>query len=299
MKRRNSVLLADLEIGERLRRDVDHVARALAEAAHLRRAVAERAADLPGQLFRDLRRVGDDRLEQRTAQRRALGERYVAKLALCLVRGHQRRFDVRTARELALDVHAAVDGSDRDLRRHARSIAHAGQLTRCRAAGRPCEQGVDARVTRGSASSGGAWCGLLRASITSGPGQPQCLWRTNAPTPCTSFAGSLRVNVTHSEVVERARAKVAVIAHHDQAGTRRARRGASRGRAARSLRRRRRCRDRMTRAAHREHAGHAQRGRGEAVGPTQRAATRGRARAAPGRPRRSPACCPRSAPSRE
>ena len=30
------------------------------------------------------------------------------------------------------------------------------------------------RLTSASSSNGGAWCGLLRASITSDPSQPQC-----------------------------------------------------------------------------------------------------------------------------
>ena len=55
------------------------------------------------------------------------------------------------------------------------------------------------RVTAGSSSSGGAMCGFSRASITSGPRQPQCLRRVNAPTPATSAAGFDRVNVTHSQ----------------------------------------------------------------------------------------------------
>ena len=42
--------------------------------------------------------------------------------------------------------------------------------------------------------------GLRRASITSEPVQPQCLCRVNAPTPCTSRAGSLRVNVIHKKL---------------------------------------------------------------------------------------------------
>ena len=38
-------------------------------------------------------------------------------------------------------------------------------------------------VTSGSSTSGGAWCGLVRASITSDPKQPQCLSRMNASMP--------------------------------------------------------------------------------------------------------------------
>ena len=38
-------------------------------------------------------------------------------------------------------------------------------------------------VTAGSSSSGGGMCGFSRASITTGPRQPQCLRCVNAPTP--------------------------------------------------------------------------------------------------------------------
>ena len=41
----------------------------------------------------------------------------------------------------------------------------------------------------------------MRASITSGPSQPQCFCRMHAPTPCTSAAGFDRVNVTHSQLL--------------------------------------------------------------------------------------------------
>ena len=39
------------------------------------------------------------------------------------------------------------------------------------------------RVTSGSSISGGAWCGFVRASITSEPKQPQCLSRMKASMP--------------------------------------------------------------------------------------------------------------------
>ena len=55
-------------------------------------------------------------------------------------------------------------------------------------------------VTAGSSTSGGAWCGLMRASITSGPRQPQCFCSMNAPTPSTSAAGFERVNVTQRKL---------------------------------------------------------------------------------------------------
>lgn len=39
------------------------------------------------------------------------------------------------------------------------------------------------RVTFGSSTSGGAWCGLMRASRIKGPAQPQCLRTWKAPRP--------------------------------------------------------------------------------------------------------------------
>src|SRR5260370_1050109 len=57
------------------------------------------------------------------------------------------------------------------------------------------------RATSGSSSSGGAWCGLMRASITSEPVQPQCFCWVNAPMPYTSAAGLERVNVTHRKLL--------------------------------------------------------------------------------------------------
>ena len=52
------------------------------------------------------------------------------------------------------------------------------------------------RSTAGSSTRGGAWCGLIRASMTSGPRQPQCFRSMNAPMPSMSAAGFDRVNVT-------------------------------------------------------------------------------------------------------
>ncbi len=56
------------------------------------------------------------------------------------------------------------------------------------------------RVTSGSSTSGGAWCGLMRASITSEPRQPQCFCSVKAPMPSMSAAGLLRVNVTQRKL---------------------------------------------------------------------------------------------------
>src|SRR5207237_9709351 len=48
--------------------------------------------------------------------------------------------------------------------------------------------------TAGSSSNGGAWCGLMRASMTRAPSQPQCLCRVEALMPYTSVAGLERRN---------------------------------------------------------------------------------------------------------
>ena len=72
------------------------------------------------------------------------------------------------------------------------------------------------RVTAGSSTSGGAWCGLIRASITSGPRQPQCLCSVKAPTPSMSAAGFERVKVTQRKLLERAGGELAVVDQHDQ-----------------------------------------------------------------------------------
>ncbi len=50
-----------------------------------------------------------------------------------------------------------------------------------------------------SSIRGGAWCGLILASMTRGPVQPQCLLWMNSPIPQMSAAGSERVKVTHKK----------------------------------------------------------------------------------------------------
>ncbi len=55
-------LRSDVDIGQHPRRDIDHVAGALLEAAHLARPVADRPSHLPGEQFRHARRVGHHRI---------------------------------------------------------------------------------------------------------------------------------------------------------------------------------------------------------------------------------------------
>ena len=57
------------------------------------------------------------------------------------------------------------------------------------------------RVTSGSSISGGAWCGLIRASITSEPRQPQCFSWVNESIPLMSAEGFDLVNVTHNQLL--------------------------------------------------------------------------------------------------
>ena len=82
MKRVNPAFGADVDVGERLRRQRDHAARAFLEAAHLARRVAERPAHLPGQLQRDRVAIGDECIDERSHQARPLGERASAPVAL-------------------------------------------------------------------------------------------------------------------------------------------------------------------------------------------------------------------------
>ncbi len=63
------------------------------------------------------------------------------------------------------------------------------------------------RVTAGSSTSGGAWCGLMRASMIREPVQPQCFSTTVAPMPSMSAAGLERVNVTHRKLLSEWAAK--------------------------------------------------------------------------------------------
>ena len=58
------LLRPDIDVGEGGGRDVDHVARALLEAAHLAMAVADRPAHLPGEQFGDTVLLGDHRVRE-------------------------------------------------------------------------------------------------------------------------------------------------------------------------------------------------------------------------------------------
>ena len=68
----------------------------------------------------------------------------------------------------------------------------------------------------GSSIRGGAWCGLILASMTRGPVQPQCFWWMNSPIPQMSAAGSERVKVTHKKVSLASRGEFAVVHDDDQ-----------------------------------------------------------------------------------
>ena len=61
-------------------------------------------------------------------------------------------------------------------------------------------QAVDFALDSGSSTSGGAWCGLIRASITRRPVQPQCFLSMNDPIPSMSAAGFERVKVTQRKL---------------------------------------------------------------------------------------------------
>ncbi len=74
---------------------------------------------------------------------------------------------------------------------------------------------VDSASDFGSSTSGGAWCGFRRASITSEPWHPQCLSSEKASTPSISTAGFDRVKVTHRSCAGRG-PRTAVVAQHDQ-----------------------------------------------------------------------------------
>ena len=105
-------LRPDIDVGEHLRRDRDHVARALLEAPHLARPVADRPAHLPGEQLRDARLVGDHRVDEggRRSQRSATGT--LAPVALRRSRPLERAADGLVVGERPLGIDRAVDGGD-------------------------------------------------------------------------------------------------------------------------------------------------------------------------------------------
>jgi hypothetical protein len=91
-----------IDVGERTRRDRDHVAGALERAAHLVRRVTDRPAHLPAELLRNRVTLRLESLAETRQQRAALRKRYRSPGTLRLARGRERRVDFERARERAL-----------------------------------------------------------------------------------------------------------------------------------------------------------------------------------------------------
>ena len=86
-------------------------------------------------------------------------------------------------------------------------------------------QGLDPRSTSGSSTSGGAWCGLMRASITSGPRAAPVLL-VDEGADAVDVGRGVGARERHPEqVASVAGRELAVVDHHDQ---REARIGSSR-----------------------------------------------------------------------
>ena len=107
-----ALLRPDIDVGEHLRRDRDHVAGPLLEPPHLARPVADRPPHLPGEQLRDARLVGDHRIDERSADPAPLGDRDMAPVALRLARPLERREHRRVVGERPLGIDRAVDGGD-------------------------------------------------------------------------------------------------------------------------------------------------------------------------------------------
>jgi len=118
--------LADIEVLQRLGRDLDHIARPLLEAAHLAGRLRERPAHLPADLLGDLRLSGDEGVDRAAQHRLPLAQGDVAPLSRGLAGAGERRLDLRPGRQLALHIDAAVD------RRHAFEGARHARLSRLR-----------------------------------------------------------------------------------------------------------------------------------------------------------------------
>jgi hypothetical protein len=114
-------LRAGVQVGQRLRGERDHGARALLEAANLARGVADRPPHLPGELRRDIVALGDERVDEGRERRRALLDRVGAPLALCRHGSGDCGVDLAFAGDGALDVGGAVNRGDGTNRLHAAS----------------------------------------------------------------------------------------------------------------------------------------------------------------------------------
>ena len=105
-------LLADLDVGQRLLGDGDHVARALLEAGHLAAAEADRPAHLPGELLRVLVGLGDEGVDRLGTERRALREWRRRPGLLRRGRRAQTGVDLPVAGIAPLEIDRAVDRRD-------------------------------------------------------------------------------------------------------------------------------------------------------------------------------------------
>ena len=99
-------------VAQRSGRDLDHVAGALLEAAHLAGRLADGAADLARQLLGDLLLMGDEVVHRLGDDAAALGDRHMLPVGLGLARGGEGIGDLFLCRQLAGDKHAAVDRRD-------------------------------------------------------------------------------------------------------------------------------------------------------------------------------------------
>ena len=97
----------------------DHVAGALLEPAHLVRRVADGPAHLPGELRRDLVPPGDEGIDRRAQDDRALGDRNLAPGLLRSRGALERGRDLRLGCQRPLDVDLTVDRRD-----HPDPVAH-------------------------------------------------------------------------------------------------------------------------------------------------------------------------------
>jgi hypothetical protein len=109
-------LVRRLDVGQRLACDLDHVARALFEAAHLAGALGNRPAHLARDLLRVLVLVREEDVDRLAQDLRALGNGRRLPLALRFRRCFQGGDDLRRGGVGPLDIDAVVDRCDGLLR---------------------------------------------------------------------------------------------------------------------------------------------------------------------------------------
>jgi hypothetical protein len=107
---REVFLRPDVDVAERLRRDLDHMTRAFESAAHFVRRVARRPPHLPSQLCGNLLALGFEGIAEPVQNRGAIRDGDFAPRALRHACAIQRHIDVGGARQRALDVNAVIDG---------------------------------------------------------------------------------------------------------------------------------------------------------------------------------------------